>query len=304
MAFHTLSVFEEEATPTVCPCGSRSLHYDSETCEHICAQCGIVLIEAEVSNAPGAYIHTPPEHLGNTLRMRFNRGMVHDMAAAGHVAPISSCYNRGRLSRAAKIAFRESIDKDSFRAYRVIRSLVERLSLPAVITVEAMSVYRQARAANLVRGRAVSTMSGACVYIACRRLGAGRTLDEVEAEMNCESAKQDLDGAFRVIVRALGLQLPPAENLDGLLAKAAQRLGVGEDGVRRAGELMAFVRQRRIHEGKDPMSVVAGVIRAAAEMYGGRGMTMTAIGQATQRTPATVKNRCREIRRAWEGRGA
>jgi len=67
-------------------------------------------------------------------------------------------------------------------------------------------MYRKALERDLIRGRSIEAIAGACLYAACRMTSTPRTL--VEVSENCSVAPRELARGYRLVHDELGLEMP------------------------------------------------------------------------------------------------
>ena len=72
-----------------------------------------------------------------------------------------------------------STDKNLTQAFTQLDTLKDKLGLSDVIVEKTAYIFRKAEERALLRGRAISSILAAAVYIACREMGMPRTLSEI-----------------------------------------------------------------------------------------------------------------------------
>ncbi|HXX97819.1 MAG TPA: hypothetical protein VEL11_11980 [Candidatus Bathyarchaeia archaeon] len=119
-------------------------------------------------------------------------------------------------------------------------------------------IYRKALSNNLSRGRTISGLLSAAVYIACREMGAHRTLDDITAGFNIKH--KEVSKNFRVLYTSLDLKIPQQDPMK-CIAKVANIVKLSEKTKRKAAaEIMSNVMKEEISAGKDPMGLAASVL--------------------------------------------
>jgi transcription initiation factor TFIIB len=74
-----------------------------------------------------------------------------------------------------------SADRNFRLAFTELDTLKDKLGLPDSIIEKTAYIYRKAQQTNLARGRSVSVILTAAVYIACREAGIPKTLKEIDS---------------------------------------------------------------------------------------------------------------------------
>jgi transcription initiation factor TFIIB len=93
-----------------------------------------------------------------------------------------------------------STDRNLLPAYNELSILKPKLGLSDAITEKSAHVYRKAQERGLIRGRSISVVLTAAIYISCRELGIPKTLKGI-AEANNISGKMVPKG-YSIIFRA------------------------------------------------------------------------------------------------------
>ena len=70
-------------------------------------------------------------------------------------------------------------DRSLKQAFFQLEILKDKLGLPDTVVEKAAYIYRKAQERQLVRGRTISGILAAAVYIACREMGISRTLKDI-----------------------------------------------------------------------------------------------------------------------------
>lgn len=105
------------------------------------------------------------------------------------------------LSRLATWDMRSQLhtpkDRSLSQAFFQLDVLKDKLGLSDSIVEKTAYIYRKAQSNNLTRGRIISGVLAAAVYIACREMGAHRTLDDIATA--CNVTRKELSKNFRVL---------------------------------------------------------------------------------------------------------
>ena len=300
--------------PTCPECKSTQVTTDHETGETCCTGCGMVLSTTTNDSElePGGPLYSEPSC---TLGSYFGRGNTtwrySDTNKHFAKSPQARFNNEKyvvknrRLERLQQFIRCDAVPDSVVIANSIISGIVQRLGLKPAITLEANNFFVSAQAKRLVYGRTIAATAAACVYAACRMQKLPHAIDEISIAADIHTAgdgkcKQSVEDAYRVLVNGLELTVPAYDPAD-FIAPIASALGLREVTVRRAHELMAQVKAKHLHVGRDPKVLAGGVLRIlthennpSAEAEDVR--IMQEMQQATGRTASAINNMARDIR--------
>jgi transcription initiation factor TFIIB len=127
---------------------------------------------------------------------------------------------RTRMNRLATWNMRSQLhtprDRSLKQAFFQLDVLRDKLGLSDGIVEKTAYIYRKAQSRNLTRGRTVSGILAAAIYIACREMGAHRTLDDIATARNIKSKD------FRLLHTRLDLKILPTDPMK-CIAKVANK---------------------------------------------------------------------------------
>jgi len=187
-------------------------------------------------------------------------------------------------------------DRGLRQAFFQLDVLKDKLGLSDSIVEKTAYIYRKAQSRKLTRGRTVSGVLAAAVYIACREMGAHRTLDDIATA--CNVKRKELSKDFRVLHTRLGLKIPQQDPMK-CIAKVASKAKLSEKTKRHAAQIMNKVTREEISAGKDPMGLAASVLYLSS-IENGETITQSNIAEAAGVTEVTVRNRAKELRNKLE----
>jgi transcription initiation factor TFIIB len=147
-------------------------------------------------------------------------------------------------------------DRSLSQAFFQLNVLKDKLGLSDGIVEKTAYIYRKAQSRNLTRGRSISGVLAAAVYIACREMGAHITLDDIATGSNVKRKEVSKN---RVLHTSLDLKIPQ-QDLMKCIAKVANKVKLGEKTKRKAAEIISNVMKEEISAGKDPMGLAASVL--------------------------------------------
>ncbi|MFZ0513780.1 MAG: TFIIB-type zinc ribbon-containing protein [Candidatus Nitrosopolaris sp.] len=288
-------------TSTKCPsCSNEKIITDSESGEMICIKCGRVISDKMQEMGPEWRTFSKDE-----MRTGIPQSLArHDMGlstiigrtdrdASGNKLDTAM---RTRMNRLATWDMRSQLhtpkDRSLRQAFSQLDVLKDTLGLSDSMVEKTAYIYRKAQSKKLTRGRTVSGMLAAAVYIACREMGSHRTLDDIATA--CNVKRKELAKDFRVLHIRLDLKIPQQDPMK-CIAKVATKAKLSEKTKRQAALIMRNVTREEISAGKDPMGLAASVLYLSG-IKNGETITQSNIAEAAGVTEVTVRNRAKELR--------
>jgi transcription initiation factor TFIIB len=190
-----------------------------------------------------------------------------------------------------RISHYDSLDRNLFQAFSQLYALKDKLGLSDTIIEKTAYIYRKAEDKGLVRGRSISGMVAAAIYIACRETGTPRTLKEIAEISN--GKRKNIALCCRLLIGELDLKVPMADPMK-CIVKIASKVNLSETITRQAMNLMAEVIKSKISAGKNPMSLAATVLYLSS-LKTGMNITQLDIANAAGITEVTIRNRIKEL---------
>jgi transcription initiation factor TFIIB len=177
-------------------------------------------------------------------------------------------------------------------AFRELDTLKDKLGLPEAIIEKTAYIYRKAQQRGMARGRSVSALLAATIYVACRQIGVPRTLDDIAAISNIK--RKSIAKCYRQIIFELDLKLPIVDNTK-CIARVANRVSVSERTKYRAISLMNDVVRSGLSAGKDPMVLAATVVHASC-IGTPEQRSQIDVANAADVTDVTIRNRFKDLK--------
>ncbi|MBA7679430.1 hypothetical protein ES703_87722 [subsurface metagenome] len=290
----------------VCPeCGGRKIIQDSGLGETICEGCGLVIAEPTINTGPEWRAFSQKEknsrpRVGLPLSFTFHdRGLSTTIGpiyrdALGKRIPQDTKYKMLRLkkwnTRAMKTA---SEDRNLYHALSELQKISEKMHIPSIVQERTAFIYRKALKKGIIRGRSISSMILASLYVACRMTQTIRTLDEIASHSTLE--KKDIARCYRTLLRELNLRMS-APKAQLMVPKIASKIEVGEETQRKAIEILREAERLKITGGKDPMGMAAAALYITC-MMNGETRTQKMLAEAAGVTEVTIRNRYKELKR-------
>jgi transcription initiation factor TFIIB len=292
-----------------CPsCSNEKIITDSESGEIICVKCGRVISDKLQEIGPEWRTFSTDETEAMT-RTGIPQSLArHDMGLSTIIGRTDrdasgnklDAAMRTRMNRLATWNMRSQLhtpkDRGLRQAFFQLDVLKDKLGLSDSIVEKTAYIYRKAQSRKLTRGRTVTGVLASAVYIACREMGAHRTLDDIA--IACNVKRKELTKDFRVLHTRLGLKIPQQDPMK-CIAKVASKAKLSEKTRRHAAQIMNKVTREEISAGKDPMGLAASVLYLSS-IENGETITQSNIAEAAGVTEVTVRNRAKELRNKLE----
>ena len=179
--------------------------------------------------------------------------------------------------------------------YEMVK-LKEKLGLSDAIIERAAYLYRKAAKAQLVRGRTIKSIVGACMYAACRELDATWTIIDISNHL--QEKRKLIAKSYRMLFQNLRLIVPITDPINCII-KFANNLQLLECTKREAIKIFDVLKEKELTAGKNLNAAAATVIYMACIRT-----NMTLIQQDVMRisgiTCVTLRNRLLDYRKYIE----
>jgi transcription initiation factor TFIIB len=296
-----------------CPrCGKGPLVVDSANGEQFCGSCGYVIKDRiEESSAEWQAFsqdernersHTgpPPSLAINDMGLSTVIG-IEDKDASGKSLPASM---KGTIERLRIWDGRSWLhapeDRNLRQAFSELDRLADKLNISGAVIEKSAYIYRKALERGIVRGRSISALIAASLYVACRDTETPRTLKDISAISGIK--KKEIARCYRLLFRELELRVPIVDPVK-CIARIASRVGIHERIERKAIEILRRAEVRSSSAGKDPMGFAAAALYVACTM-GNENKTQKDIADAAGVTEVTIRNRQKGLKAALAIYGA
>ena len=294
-------------TSIACPVcrNGRRIVTDSESCEIICSNCGIVISDNALDIARSEWYATGDEEINDKLRAgihtslaRFDMGLSTiigrtDRDASGNILDAAM---RSRMQRLRTWDIRSqahsSATKNRKHAFTQLSILKDKLNLSDAVIEKTAYIYRKAQERLLIRGRTISGMLAAAIYIACREMGTPRTLNDIATVNNMK--RKELARNYRLLYFELDLRIPIIDPMK-CIVKVANKANLTENTKRLALDIMKEAIKKEISAGKDPMGLAAAILYISC-LKTGENTTQTDVARASGKTEVTIRNRFTELK--------
>ena len=286
-----------------CKCGNAKEIVDAESGETVCPGCGVVLLERTETRLPNVYNREDPagknrsQGPGTTI-IRHDMGLYTTIGNENRDAsgkPLASSMkttmeklrtwdNRSQTHNPGKHGLKKGLME--------LNRLKDKMAVSGSIAERAAYIYRKAAENGLVKGRSITAVMAAALYIACREAGTARTLKDMETASNAK--RRDIARYYRCLVKEMDMKMPVVDAIQ-CVARIASMIGIAEKTKRHAVDIIRHVQKHGISAGKDPMALAAGALYMAGIMNG-ENKTQREIARSANVTDVPIRNQCRHIR--------
>lgn len=282
-----------QASVVCSACKNEVVVTDHECGEVICSRCGMVIDRIESPALQDWRAFSVDEfyrksRVGSpTSLARYNKGFVTTIGSSK-----ANGLNFDRI-RVWDFRIQAANDRSLKQALPELEHLKDSLGLPDAIVEKSAYFYRKASRAGMIKGRTVSSVLAACVYLACRELENPRTLSEIAATSNVPRKKISRD--YRTLVKVFDPKIPTVDHAR-CITRIANKVGVSEKTKRAAIKIMRDIVAMQISAGKGPMGIAATVLYIAC-MQAGEVRTQKELSIAAGVTEVTIRNRYSELKK-------
>ncbi|MBS3923152.1 MAG: transcription initiation factor IIB [Nitrosarchaeum sp.] len=286
-------------------CDEIAIITDFETGEKICQSCGKVL-QQNISDPRKARSFSGEEnrsHVGDGTSIA-----LYDLGLSTIIGRINKDFVGRNLSNEmkqtmyrmriwdARSQIKSSSEKNLRYALFEMYKLKEKLGLSDAVIERAAYVYRKAVKAQLIRGRSIKSMIGACLYVACRDMDVTRTMREISNQL--QEKPKLIAKSYRMLFQNLKLTVPVPDTINTII-KIANNLHVSETTKREAIRIFDILKEKELTAGKNPNAVAATVIYMAG-IKTGTNLTQMEVTKISGITSVTIRNRLQDFRKYVE----
>ncbi len=282
-------------------CSKNVTIMDGETGELFCENCGVIQGMILQNNMGEIFPNSDfSSHAGNKTSLRlYDMGLStfvgkfnHDCTGKSFDYKMKPLIHRMRLWD-SRSKIKQSSERNLRTALLEIDKLREKLSLTDLVLERSAYLYRKSAKTNLVRGRSIKGMVGACVYIACRELDISRTIKDI-AE-NLQEDRKSIARNYRFLFQNLSLTVTVSDPLKRIV-KFSNNLRLSESTKREAIRIFDKLQELGVTAGKNPDGVASTIIYMAS-IKTCEHISQQQISKISGITAVTIRNRCKEFRK-------
>lgn len=288
---------------TLCSVCNCSLISDQESGEVVCSNCGLVLSDKTFETRAEWRDFGSESEKGRARTGRHTSLARHDMGLSTTIGKTNRDAGgrlldgdtRHMIQRLRVWDYRTRLATSSERsltkAFDELDRMRAKLTLSETMVEKAAYLYRKAYDKKLARGRSISALLGACVYLACRELDAPITLKDITAASNVR--RRNVSRSYRLLLTELDIKVPLVDPMK-CIAKIANKALLSERISRQAISIMCHIAETRAQVGKAPMCFAATVLYIACRKSR-NGITLRTIAESAGVTEVSIRSRVKEF---------
>ena len=286
-----------------CPqCHSSNIVTDGVNGEVVCSQCGLVIGDTSLNQAPEWRAYTLEERRSKSRAGVPVRYAQFDKGLHTSIRGYTDASGRPLSSKAKRRAWRlrkwqnrtivhDSHNRNLMQAMSELQMLAEKLHVSSAVKELAAVIYRKALDEDLTRGRSIAAIVAASMYAACRFTRTPKTLKDVVAVS--ARSRGEVSRAYRLLVRTLKMEMPSQDPLS-YVSRIAAKSNISGAVQGAAVKILRKAKRKRITMGKDPVGVVSAVLYLACQKER-EHVTQKDIAEAAGVTEVTLRNRKNEL---------
>ncbi|MDE1862119.1 MAG: transcription initiation factor IIB [Thaumarchaeota archaeon] len=285
-------------------CGKGLMVTDVSTGERFCGGCGFVINERIDDSGPEKRSFSKEEYEERSRTGGSSSLAKHDMGLATVIGHYDNDATGKPLSASMRITIKrlrtwdsrsqakESHERNLRQAFSDLGRIKDKLALSDSVVEKTAYIYRKAVEKNLARGRSISGMIAASIYLACRETGTPRTLNDVACQINIK--RKDVSRCYRLLLKELDLTMPVLDPIK-CISRISSQAKLNEKVKRYALTILEDANKMEITAGKDPMGLAAAALYLAC-VINKEDVTQKVIAMAAGVTEVTIRNRHKGLR--------
>ncbi len=294
-----------------CPECRSTLVDDTQNGEVICSSCGVVVADQIADYGPESISSSLEEKMklaratGQTTYSQHDLGITTEISIStkdfSGKSITSEVANQMHNLRKWQQRVRVSTPRERRLANVLTRigEACQHLSLPKNVLETASIIYRNLDSQMDVKGKSVTSISVATIYMACKRCDVVRSLDEICRGICTPKdvkAKTKLAARYyRTMVMEMGTSLTtPVVTMDKYISKIANVTKTEVRVERLAIEIAEKTKHNNIADGKAPNGIAAAYLYVASILLG-QNVLQRDVSTVAGVTEVTIRNRCKEI---------
>ena len=301
---NTVSVIQKQVMCSICK-RSNNVITDPESGEILCSKCGLVISDKiqEPRLESRTFLNTEKAHDNRRTGMPTSLAS-HDMGLSTIIARTDKDASGYKIKPSMlptihrlrtwdyRTQVHTSTDRNLKFAFNELRALKDKLGLSNAIIEKTAYICRKSQERGLIRGRSISAVLTAALYISCRELGIPKTLKEIAQANNIRH--KIAARTYRILISELDVKIPTLDPMK-CIVKVANKAILNEKTKRQAFDIMSTLTNKEISAGKNPMGLAATVLYMSCVKTGER-RTKKEVAQAAGITEVTLRNRFKDLK--------
>ncbi len=276
-------------------CKSTSLIFDEPKGETVCTDCGIVILEKQMTLEKALKTQ---EGSGMPFSLAYPDKGLSTIIMHSNTDAYGTSLNQDQISSINKIRYYDKLSdskthiRNLKNAFAVMAAIKDKLTLTDPVIERAAYYYRKTLNSRLIKGRSIKEMVVASVYAACKEMDIPRRLEDIAEAANAD--KIFAGRCFRVMSRELGIN---SSNIDAgrYMSKVAENADVGQKAYRIALDMLDVVKKNSISYGKDPKALATVALYGACLLERQDNVSQARIAQAGGISVVTLRKRLADI---------
>jgi len=287
-----------------CPeCGSDKVIRDYDAGEIVCMDCGYVVATKLADRGPEWRAFDDEQRAKRTRVGAPMTYTIHDKGLSTMIDWHDRDIYGKRLSPGQKaqvyrlrkwqrrIRVSDATERNIAFALSEISKISNGINLPKNIVETASVIYRKAVKERLIRGRSIQGVTAASIYVACRKCGLPRTLEEIAQASNLN--KKEVGRSYRFLIKELDYFIPPLKPSQ-CITKFSNQLTMPGKVEEIAHKILTTAKELKLTSGRGPTGIAAAASYIASVLTGER-KTQREIAEIAQVTEVTIRNRYKEL---------
>ncbi len=293
-----------------CPECKASLVDDVQNGEIICSGCGVVVADQIVDYGP----ETKSSSLEDKMRLARATGQTtysqHDLGITTEISIGSKDFSGKVINHQVasqmnnlrkwqkRVRVSSSRDRRLANVLSKMGEACDNLNLSKNVLETASMAYRNLDGHVDVKGKSVTSITAAMIYMACKQCSVVRSLEEICREIcapkDVKSKTKLAAKYYRTIVMETGRPAAPVVTMDKYISKIANMTQTEVRVGRLALEIAEKTKDSSITDGKAPNGIAAAYLYVASVLLG-QSILQRDVSSIAGVTEVTIRNRCKEI---------
>jgi transcription initiation factor TFIIB len=285
-----------------CPeCKGERFIKDYQTAEIVCVDCGYVIDEKIVDSGPewrAFDIEQREKRVRVGAPVSFtihDKGLSTTIGWDNRLKKSLSSEQRAQIYRMRKwqrrIRVSDGTERNLAYALSTMSKMCSSMSLPKNIVETASVIYRELLKKKLSRGRSIIGIVAASVYMACRKCGIARTLDDIA--MSSGMDKKEVGKYYRFLLKELDEFVPPI-SASYYISRLVNHLELAGGVETIALQILKTAKKSHLTSGRGPQGMAAAATYIASNIINDR-RTQREVAEVANVTEVTIRNRYKEL---------